>query len=136
MIEVAEAPKAAQLDDLIGKYVALRDKKAQMEADHKKALAPINEVMDRLEGHVLQAITAQGVESVRTAAGTAYRTRSVSVTVADKEAFRQFVVANDAWGMADVRAAKTAVEEYREANDDIPPGLNYSAIYKLGVRRA
>lgn len=136
MSEVEDKPKSSQIDLLIGKYVQLRDKKAQLEAEHKKSLEPIKTAMDKLESHVLQLLQGQGVESVRTTAGTAYRSRSVSVTIADKEVFRQFVQSTDAWALADVRASKTAVEAYREANDDIPPGLNYSACYTLGIRRA
>lgn len=124
------------LETIIDRYVKLRDKKSQMEAAHKEALAPINQAMDRLENAILDRLNQQGVESVRTTAGTAYKSTSVSVTVADKQVFRQWLIENGQWEMADIRAAKTNVAEYRASNDDIPPGLNYRESLSVGIRRA
>lgn len=124
------------LEAIIDRYVKLRDKKSQMDAAHKEALSPINLAMDRLEGAILERLNQQGVESVRTTAGTAYKSTTVSVTVADKQIFQRWLIENGQWEMADIRAAKTNVAEYRAANDDIPPGLNYRESLSVGIRRA
>lgn len=134
MAETIQQP--LQLDAIVERYVALRDKAAALKKEHEAQLAPYKDAMERLENAILSSLKAQGGESVRTKAGTAYTSRSVSVTVADKQAFRDFIIANEAWDLADIRAAKKAIEEYRDSNDDIPPGLNWSEAVTVGVRRA
>jgi nanoRNase/pAp phosphatase (c-di-AMP/oligoRNAs hydrolase) len=136
MSDTETPTRPVQLDAVVERYVALRDKKAALKTKHEAEMAPYTEAMDRLELAILKNLQAQGVESVRTKAGTAYTSRSVSVTVADKAAFRDFVTNNEAWDMVDMRAAKKAIEEYRDANDDIPPGINWKEATTVGVRRA
>lgn len=133
---MTQNPKPLQFDAVVERYIALRDKKAEIKAMHEEELRPVNEAMERLEAAILSGLKAQGSESTRTKAGTAYISRSVSVTVADKQAFRDFILANEAWELADIRAAKKNIEEYRKDNDDIPPGLNWSEALTVGVRRS
>lgn len=132
-------PEQAQdlpVDELVDRYVRLRDKKTQLEAAHKKTLEPLNTAMDFLENMILQRLNEQGVESARTAAGTAYKHRVTSVTVADKQAFQNWLHETGQWELADIRAAKTNVTEYRVTHDDVPPGLNYKEVMTVGIRRA
>lgn len=125
-----------KLDLVVERYVALRDKKAELKKQFEDQARVLTEAMDRLEAAILQTLNEQGVESVRTAAGTAYKSTSTSVTVADRDMFREYIVSKGAWELADIRAAKKAVEEFRAANDDIPPGLNWSQATQVGVRRS
>lgn len=125
-----------KLDLIIERYVQLRDKKAEMKAAFDASVAEINAGLDRLEGAILDTLNAQGVESVRTGAGTAYKSTSTSVTAADGEMFKQWCVANDRLDMLENRPSKTAVEAYKAANDDLPPGVNWKSAVSVGVRRA
>ena len=125
-----------KLDSIIERYVKLRDKKAQMKAAFDASTADINTAMTRCEQVILEEINAQGVESVRTEFGTAFKSVTTSVTAADGEMFMQFCIANDRFDMLEKRPNKTAVEEYRAANDDLPPGINYRQAVSLNVRRA
>lgn len=125
-----------QLDKIVERYVLLRDKKAQMKAEFDASVADINAAMDRLENAILQTLTAQGVESVRTEHGTAYKSTSTSATIADWDAFLSFVQENERYDMIEKRCAKTAVEQYRAANDDLPPGVNWREAVTVNVRRA
>ena len=125
-----------QLDKIVERYVLLRDKKAQMKAEFDASVADINAAMDRLENAILQTLTAQGVESVRTDFGTAFKSKSTSATIADWDAFLAFVQENERYDMIEKRCAKTAVEQYRAANDDLPPGVNWKEAVSINVRRA
>lgn len=122
--------------DLVDRYVKLRDKKAQIEAEHKTQLAPINGMLDKIEGVLLQKFQEVGVDSMKTEAGTAYIATKTSVSVADWDAYFEFIKQNDAWHMLNRSANKTAVEDFRSANDELPPGINYSAVHTLNVRRS
>lgn len=125
-----------KIDSIIERYIKLRDKKAQMKAAFDASTADINTAMARCEQVILEEINAQGVESVRTEYGTAFKSTATSVTTADGEMFLQFCIANDRLDLLEKRPNKTAVEEYKAANDDLPPGINYRQAVTLNVRRA
>lgn len=110
-----------QLNDLIGKYVQIRDKKAEIKAEYDGKVAMIDEKLKLIEAKLLETFQRTGVESVRTDHGTAYTSVRNSCTTADKTAFLEYVRNNDEWGLLDVRPLKSAVEQYKDAHDDYPP---------------
>ncbi len=130
--------KAPTLDiaKLIGRYVQLRDRKAELVAKHKEQLKPFNDLMDEIGGKLLAHMQDMGVSSVSSPLGSAYQTTTPSATVRDGSAFRQWVVANQQFGLVDWRANAPAVFEYiKEHGGALPPGLNTSTYTKVGVRR-
>ena len=42
---------------------------------------------------------------------------------------------NDAWEMLERRVNKTAVEQFKAVNDDLPPGINWSETQVVNFRR-
>lgn len=125
-----------QLDELIGKYVALRDKKAEITAEHKVKVGKIDEVLTKIEGALLRTFESTGTESVRTEFGTAFKATTVSITAADKSAFLDFIKEKDAWPLLDVRPLKSAVVEYQENSGDLPPGLSMRSEIVVQIRRS
>lgn len=125
-----------KLDLIVERYVQLRDKKAQMKAAYEASVADITTGMNRLENAILATLNEQGAESFRTARGTAYKSTSTSATVADWDSLLGFVRENDRWDMLEKRVSKTAVDQFRAANDDLPPGINYRESVSVGVRRS
>lgn len=125
-----------KVDTLIAKYTQLREKKAKMDEEHKQRLAPINNALETLEAYILKDFQEKGIESARTEAGTAYISQKSSTSVADKEAFLNFVKQSEAWHLLDVRALKTAVEEYIAVNQTLPAGVNISRVIGINVRKA
>lgn len=123
------------IQQVVDKYIALRDKKAQLKAAYDAQVAGIDEMLQRCEAFLLTRMQEQGVESYKTTAGTAYVQTRTSATVADWDSFLGFVRDNSAWNMLERRVSKTAVDEFRAANDDLPPGVNYRAERVVNVRR-
>lgn len=125
-----------KISDAVQMYVTLRDEKAKLKADYEATAAKIVAKMDKIEAKLLEVFESTGLESVNTAAGTAYKTTQVSVTAADKDAFFKFCQENNEWSIADVRASKTGVVQYKDAHDGaLPPGLNYREEVVVNVRR-
>jgi hypothetical protein len=124
------------MDVLIDKYIQLRDKKAQIKAEYEANAKKIDLALDKVENVILAKLNEAGADSIGTEAGIAFKQTTTSATVADRDAFRAFIEENDAWHLADIRAAKTAVAEYRAANDDLPPGINWREETVVRVRRA
>ena len=125
-----------KIDELAEKYAKIRDKVAELEAAHKEKLAPFKAAMDKIEQHMLGMFNEQGTENAKTAFGTFYKQAATSATVADKATFREYVTANDRWDAVDMRAQKTAVNEFIETSQEPPPGVNWSSTYKVNFRKS
>jgi len=126
-----------KLSEAVTLYIQLRDKKAQMKSDFDASVAPINEKMDKLEAKLLDVFNKTGMDSVKTEHGTAYTAVRTTASVADREAFMEFVKANEEWSLLEVRAAKTAIEQFRDNNDnELPPGINIRSERVVNIRRS
>jgi phage host-nuclease inhibitor protein Gam len=125
-----------KLSEAVGIYIKMRDKKAQMKAEFDASVAPLNEKMEKLEAKLLDVFNKTGIDSVKTEFGTAYTTTRVTASVADREIFMTHVRENDDWALLEVRASKTAVEQYRETNNDLPPGVSTREERVVNVRRS
>jgi hypothetical protein len=77
------------------------------------------------------------MDSVKTEFGTAYATTRSSASVADRDTFMEYVKANEEWALLEVRVSKTAVDQYRSANDnELPPGINIREERVVNIRRS
>lgn len=131
------ADKPPLISSLVEGYIKLRDTKAQMKARHEAEMAPINEMMDRIETRLLAQMQEQGVDSYAVrGVGTAYISTTTKANVADWDSLLGFVRSNGLWQLLERRVAKSAVDEYVAANQDLPPGVNYSAATSVNVRRS
>lgn len=126
-----------KLSEAVSLYIKMRDQKAQMKADFDAQVAPLQEKMDKLEAKLLEVFNKTGMDSVRTEFGTAYASVRTSASIADRDAFMDFVKANEEWALLEVRVSKTAVDQYRSANDDeLPPGVNVREERVVNIRRS
>lgn len=125
-----------KLSELVAVYIEARDAKASLKAEYEEKLAPLDEKLAKIEAKLLEVFQATGMESVKTEHGTAYTATRTTVSVADRDAFMDFIKAGDHWSMMEVRAAKTAVEQYKAANEDtLPPGVNWRSEVVVNIRR-
>jgi phage host-nuclease inhibitor protein Gam len=125
-----------KLSEAVSLYIKMRDRKAELKAEFDAKVAPLNEKMDKLEAKLLDVFNQTGMDSVKTEFGTAYATTRVTASVADKEIFMAHIKAHDDWGLLEVRASKTAIDQYRSVHDDIPPGVSMREERVVNVRRS
>lgn len=138
-------------------YLKLRDGKKDLETQAKAKLSPINDGLELIENHFLSKMLEMGVDSLKNAEGTPYKSKRVSITVADNEAWVDFVLSRaleslplnevaktaikDAMlgsgqlALIEARAAKTAVEALMEETHELPPGLNRREEATVNVRK-
>jgi hypothetical protein len=121
---------------LVEMYVALRDRRAQREAAFKNSDSDDKERQERIEAILLQRFAESGHESVKTPAGTAYKSTKTSARIADWDTFLEFVKNNQAWELLTRGCAKTSVVEYKNANSELPPGIDWREELQIGVRRS
>jgi len=122
--------------EMVEEYIQLRD--AKRLADEKYAefvKTTFSDKMQALEVQLLDTLNKLGVDSLSSKEGTVYRKLTTSVTVADARDFRQFVTEGENWDLIDWRANKTAVNDLVEAGEPVPPGVNRSSFYSVGIRR-
>jgi hypothetical protein len=126
---------ATNITKLVERYIAARDMKTKLDAAHKAKLEPLIGAMEKTEAAILDFFNKHGMDSAKCEAGTAYRASRTSATVNDMDAFLGFVRENDAWHFLEKRVAKTQVDEYVNQHNDLPPGINYTKMAALNVRR-
>lgn len=125
-----------QISEIVSNYVAVRDKKKEMQDRHKAELAPLNEVLDGLESVMLKYMQEQGVNSIAVDGGTAYQSKRTSFTVEDPVLFREWVTQQGDLTYFESRASKSMVEAYLESTGELPAGLKYSADLTVNFRRS
>ena len=130
--------KIGELDDvsLLKLFIGLRDRRAQRKAAYTDDDSGDKGKQDKIEVEFLKRFQERGIDNVSArSVGTAYMSTRSSVTVADRDAFLNFVKENDAWELLENRANKTAVEQHVEINNDLPPGVNQSVTQVVNFRR-
>lgn len=123
------------VNEIVDRYIALRDRKSVIKKEYEDKVANIDKILEKAEAVMLKRFEEMGIESIKTSAGTVYKSTRTSATVGDWDAFLAHVRTHEAWEMLEHRAAKKAVEEFKAANDDLPPGINWRAEVVVNVRR-
>lgn len=130
-----EPTHVIDFDKRVAQYVALRDEIKRRDDAHKEGMKEYRETLEQLNSLLLNHINSIGGDSVRTPAGTVYRTEKRSASLADPDAFMKFVIANEAFELLDRKANTTAVSAFIAEHHSPPPGVNFSTVYVVGVRR-
>jgi hypothetical protein len=124
------------IEELVEQFVKLRDRLKEADDEHKKKTKDAREYLDKLNGKLLERLNEIGGESVKTAAGTVYRTTRRSATIADGDTFRQFVISTEGFDLVDWKANANAVDDFIKSEGTPPPGVNFTTAFTVGVRRA
>jgi hypothetical protein len=119
----------------VEEYIRTRDEIRDIESRHKDELRPYKQKLEELGGVLLEQLQTVGGDGVRTKSGTVYVTEKRSASLADPALFMDYVVQNSAWDLLDRKANVTAVTDYIAEHNAAPPGVNYSAVLTVGVRR-
>lgn len=124
------------VDAVVSKYVKLRDLKAEKKSAYDDSVKDIDAAMAKCELYLLRTMQEMGLESVRTEAGTAYKTVKTSAQVADWDMALAFIRDNELWEMLEKRVSKKLVEQYKEEKNDLPPGINWREELTVNIRRS
>jgi hypothetical protein len=124
----------ATVDKRVQQYIQVRNKLKQLDAEAEAKRAPLVEIQNMLSGWMQAFLTKFNAKSVKTAHGTCYQSTHYTASLADPEAFMNFVVANQQFDLLDRKANATACRDYVAEHKTLPPGVNISAIKTVGVR--
>lgn len=124
------------IDQLIDRYIALRDRKAELKKEFDAQTAKIDEGMERIEKALAARMNADNIQRIGSRSGVAFFSTERSARVADREAFFEFLEASNLWHLADIRAAKKQISDYRDEMNDLPPGIDWREAKVVRVNRA
>ena len=120
-----------KMDDVVAKYVSLRDKKKETVERHKTELKPFDDALDALEGIMGKHLNEVGADSIKTPHGTFYRQTRVTARVADWAKVLDFAVENERYDLFERRVNKAVVEEIGAV-----PGVEVDTMVVVNVRRS
>ena len=132
---MAKATKV-DFDTRVAQYVQLRALIKLEDDAHKERMKEKRDTLDVLNNLLLAHLDQVKADSVRTKAGTVYRTIKKSASTADFKAFWDFVVKHKLWDLVDRKPNVTAVSEYLDENQTLPPGVNLNSTFVVGVRKS
>ena len=122
-------------NELVLAYTHTRDQKKRLKEQQTEEMRPLNKRMEIIEGMLLERMNNREEESVRTPSGTAYKSHRTSVSILDWEAAFDFVQEHGLYHMLERRLSKAAVEEYLEAQGELPPGVKLTTEIQVNVRK-
>ncbi len=131
--EVKETPT---IDALVERYIKLRDRKQELKAGYEASVANIDAAMTRVEAHLQGTLNDLGAESMRTAFGTVYQSVRTSASCADWDSLLPWIQGGGHWSALEHRVSKSFVEAYKNENNDLPPGVNWSETRTVNIRRS
>lgn len=129
------ASSVIKIDDIVQKYMALRQKKEEIEREAKDKVAQLKATMEKLEAYLLQRMQAEGVDQYKTKYGTAFATTNDYASVADWEATLDYIIQSQAFDLLEKRVNKTAVRSLLENGQAVPPGVNYGTRIDVNIRK-
>ena len=126
----------ASHQEMLTKYIELRDAKEKVIERHKDELRKYADAMLMIETYITDYLKKQGLQHLSSGDVTAFLQRTRKATVADTGVFRGFVIDNGNFDLADMRPKVDAVETYvSEHNGHPPPGVNFQTAIVLRVQR-
>ena len=130
----AASPTAEQL---VAAYVKIRDAKREIERKRDEEIAALDSQLSVLEAELLSICKEQGMDGLKTKAGTASRRVRTRYWTNDWESFYNFVKENDAFPLLEKRLHQGNMKQFLEENPTLlPAGLNTDSQYAIVVTRS
>jgi hypothetical protein len=127
---------ALPADQLVAVYRKIRDAIDAKETAHKAEIEGLKEKLDTVGARLLDICNTQGVDSLRTNAGTATRTTRTRYWTSDWEHMYSFIKEHDAPHLLEQRIHTGNMKTFLDTNpDDMPIGLNADTKYVITVRK-
>ena len=123
-------------DDLVKLYIQIRDQKAVESKAWDVRETDLKEKLEKIGAVLNVRFKERGSTSTKTPFGTAFQDKVAYATVADRDAFFDYVFNNQARELIAASVAKDGVRQYIAAHNDIPPGVNWTEEVVVKVRRS
>ena len=134
--KLAATVSAAPIDKRVARYVKLRDARAASNKEAEKVDQAYKDALTAIETALIKDAQEQGVTGFKTEFGTTYLDQRMLTSIADENAFFNFVKESGDLDFFERRVKATHVQEWMKNHDGIlPPGLNVFREATMKVRR-
>lgn len=124
--------------EIIHKFIQLRDTLESKTKDFEESVKPYKDGMNLLENMMQEILNKDGADNIKTEFGTAYRTTIMSVKMADRAAFIDYVsnTEDDPFAYFTNAVSKEKIKDYIDHHGTPPAGIDVTTIQKTNFRRA
>ena len=125
------------IDKLTRVYIKMRDKKAELTRELEEKIGELDSDMKRVKSAILEHMKESGMESIRTASGTVYRTVRTTYSTNDWESMNKFILEHGLPDLLEKRIHQTNMKAFLEEHpEELPPGLNANMEYSVTIKRS
>lgn len=133
-----ETPQGGLPEKLTRVYLKIRDKRSEIKAEFEKQDKALQAQQDKVKEALLDFCKENNLESVKTTAGTFFRTVKTRYWTNDWEAMNAFIKEHDVPEMYEKRLNQTVVKSFiaEELDGEAPDFINIKSEYQVSVRKA
>lgn len=129
--------QAVTVENVIAAFIETRDLIASQQKELEENQKELKALQVRREEFLRNKLAEVGADSFKTSAGTCFTSRKESVKVDDWDTFLAFVASEQRFEFLNKGVNKTAALEMMGDKRDqpLPPGVGYTAIASINIRR-
>lgn len=117
-------------------YLKIKAERDRLSAEYKEADSELVSQQDKIRSALLGYLKENELKSVKTDAGTFYRTVKQKYWTSDWENMHKFILEHEVPELLERRVSQKAIAQYLEENPDkLPKGLNSVTEYTINVRK-
>ena len=125
-----------QADKLASVYIKMRDKRKELLAEFEAQDSKIEAQMDMVAEELLKLCKDIGADSIKTQAGTVFRSVRTRYETTDWESMYNFILEHDIPQVLERRISTTNMKQFLDENPALMPvGMNINNKYTVTVRR-
>lgn len=125
-----------QADKLASVYIKMRDKRKELLAEFEAQDSKIEAQMDMVAEELLKLCKDIGADSIKTQAGTVFRSVRTRYETTDWESMYNFILEHDIPQVLERRISTTNMKQFLDENPTLMPvGMNVNNKYTVTVRR-
>lgn len=125
---------AAAMESATAEFMALRAKKAAISEEFKTQLSAVEDDMAKIEAKLLDFLNTTGLKNFSTTHGVVYTEAAYQPQLGDKGAFLDFVRDARMPELLQARVSSTALKQYIENGNEMPPGIKVNQERVVRVR--
>lgn len=125
-----------QADKLASVYIKMRDKRKELLAKYEEEDKKIEAQMIMVEEELLNLCKSIGADSIKTSAGTVFRSVRTRYETTDWDSMYKFIKEHDIPQVLERRISTTNMKQFLDENPTLMPiGMNVNNKYTVTVRR-
>lgn len=134
--EENKVSEQVQADKLASVYIKMRDKRKELLAKYEEEDKKVEAQMILVEEELLKLCKTIGADSIKTQAGTVFRSVRTRYETTDWESMYNFILEHDIPQVLERRISTTNMKQFLDENPTLMPiGMNVNNRYTVTVRR-